>query len=118
MFSFQSGVEVFFCFCRRDAPDRLEQAAVVEPGAPFKYGIFDGLEAAPRAAATDDFNFVDSVDGFSLSIGSQNYPQSASKLIVIDTVASSKLTWAGPQRNGALSRLTDLDTKRSEGLQS
>jgi hypothetical protein len=38
----------------RDVPGRLKEAAVVEPSDPFKGGIFDGLEAAPRTGAVDD----------------------------------------------------------------
>ena len=45
-----------FDFCGRDVPDRLEQAAVVEPADPFECCVFDGLKAAPRASTVDDLS--------------------------------------------------------------
>ena len=39
----------------RDLPDRPERASVVEPVHPLEGGKLDGLEAAPRAAAADEF---------------------------------------------------------------
>ena len=45
-----------------DVPDRLEQAAVVEPVDPFEGGIFDGLEVAPRPTTVDDLSFEEAVD--------------------------------------------------------
>jgi hypothetical protein len=53
---------VGFGFCGRDIPDRLEQAAVVEPVHPFEGRLFDGLEAAPRSASVDDLGLKQAVD--------------------------------------------------------
>ena len=61
-FSFQSGVEVGLGFGWRDISDGLQQAAVAELVDPFQRGIFDGLEAAPRAAAVDDLGLEQAVD--------------------------------------------------------
>jgi hypothetical protein len=60
--SFQSGVEVGFGFGWRDVSDGLQQAAVVEPVDPFQRRVFDGLEAAPWAAAVDDLGLEEPVD--------------------------------------------------------
>tara|TARA_Y100000815_G_scaffold262955_1_gene276952 strand:+ start:319 stop:603 length:285 start_codon:yes stop_codon:yes gene_type:complete len=68
VFSIQSGVEVCLCFSRRDVPDRLEQAAVVEPIDPFECGILDGLETAPRAATMDDLRLEEAIDGLGESV--------------------------------------------------
>src|SRR3954449_9157123 len=48
----------------RDVPDRLEEAAVVEPVDPFEGGELDRFEAAPGAAPMDQLGFVEAVDGF------------------------------------------------------
>src|SRR5215208_7337689 len=48
----------------RDIPDRLEEAAFVEPVDPFESGKLDGFEAAPGAAPMDHLGFVEAVDGF------------------------------------------------------
>src|SRR3954453_8434554 len=48
----------------RDVPDRLEEAAVVEPVGPFESGELDRFEAAPGAAPMDQLGFVEAVDGF------------------------------------------------------
>jgi hypothetical protein len=42
--------------------DRLEEPFAVEPMDPFEGGEFDGLEAAPGAAPTDDLGLVQAVD--------------------------------------------------------
>src|SRR4051794_13753103 len=48
----------------RDVPDRLEEAAVIEPVDPFEGGELDGFEATPGAAPMDHLGFVEAVDGF------------------------------------------------------
>src|SRR3954453_10795661 len=48
----------------RDVPERLEEAAVVEPVDPFEGGKLDRFEAAPGAAPMDQLGFVEAVDGF------------------------------------------------------
>ena len=48
----------------RDVPDRLEEAAFVEPVDPFEGGELDRFEAAPGAAPMDHLGFVEAVDGF------------------------------------------------------
>jgi hypothetical protein len=63
-FSFHRCVGVGLSLSWRDVSDRLEEAAIVEPVDPFQRRVFDGLEAAPGAAAMDDFCFEKSVDGF------------------------------------------------------
>ena len=55
-FSVQSGVEVRLGFGGRDVPDRFEQTAVVEPVDPFKRGMFNGPEAAPRSPSMDNLD--------------------------------------------------------------
>lgn len=56
VFSLQSGVEVCRRFCRRDVPDRLEQATVVKTLHPF-----DGFGVAPRPAPMHDPGFEETV---------------------------------------------------------
>jgi len=51
-----------FGFGRRDAHDRLRQAAVVEPVHPFEHGLFHRFEAAPRSAAVEDLGLEQPVD--------------------------------------------------------
>jgi len=48
---------------RRDVPDRLEQAAVVEPVDPLQGGVFDVVDALPGAAAPDQLGLVPPDDG-------------------------------------------------------
>src|SRR5690606_14560537 len=45
-----------------DVPDRLEQAAVVEPVHPFEGCVFHGLEAAPGPPTVDDLGLEEPVD--------------------------------------------------------
>lgn len=59
---------VFFGFCGWDVADGLKQAAVVEPIHPFERNVFDGFEAAPRAATVDDFGFEKAMDCLSQRI--------------------------------------------------
>lgn len=61
-FSFLNRVDVGVCFGWRDVPDKLEQAAVIEPVPPFQRGVINALEAAPKATAVDDFGLVVAVD--------------------------------------------------------
>ena len=44
--------------CRRDVPDRLKKALVVEPVHPVEGGEFNGFYAAPRAVAVNDLGLV------------------------------------------------------------
>ena len=43
----------------------LEQAGGVEPVDPFRGGVLDLVDAAPRAEASDHFGLVEAVDGLS-----------------------------------------------------
>ena len=56
------------CFSWRDSPDRLQQAAIVEPIDPFEGGVFNGLQAAPWPSAVDDFGIEQTVDRFGQGI--------------------------------------------------
>ena len=47
-------IVVGFGLCWWDVSDRSEKAPVVEPIDPFEGRPFDGLQVAPRPAATDD----------------------------------------------------------------
>jgi|UPI0004CE9CBD hypothetical protein len=55
-------MEVCFRFGGRNGPDRLEQAAIVEPVDPFQRCVFHRLEAAPWTATIDDLGFEKPVD--------------------------------------------------------
>jgi hypothetical protein len=58
----QLSVTARFCFRGRHVADRLEQAAVVEPGDPRKGGELDRLHAAPGPAPPDDLGLEQAVD--------------------------------------------------------
>ena len=53
---------------RRAVPDRLEEAAFIEPVDPFEGGELDRFEAASTAASMDHLGFVEAVDGLGESI--------------------------------------------------
>ena len=46
----------------RDGSDGIEETPIVEPGDPFKSCVLRSLDAAPRAAAMDDFGLEEAID--------------------------------------------------------
>ena len=48
---------------RRDMADRFQEPAMVEPVDPLQGGVFDLVDALPRAAPADQFGLVQPDDG-------------------------------------------------------
>ena len=64
----QHGIVSFFGLGGRDIPDRLKQAAVIEPVDPFERGELHGFEVAPWSSPMDELGLVKTVDRLGESI--------------------------------------------------
>ena len=64
----QHGEVAFLGFGRRDEADGLQKPSIVEPVHPLERCELDGVEAAPRPTAMNDFGFVEAVDRFGESV--------------------------------------------------
>ena len=63
MFVHVTVVECFLELCRRDVPEALEEAVIVEPADPGKGRQFEFYDAVPALLSTDQFGLVERVDG-------------------------------------------------------
>ena len=91
----QLGVVAVLGLGGRDVPDRLEQAAGVEPVDPFERGDLDSLAAPPRSEAMDGIGLEEADPGLGESVEA---PMSVKRLW------KRARSWTVPRKVGGRSR--------------